>query len=177
MSPDSAAPETRVFPPSHLASLLRRQFHQEGSLLLTRRPGPERASRHLESKQGAHAVSREPRQWARTPTRTLAPSHHPSLPQGLSGYTSAGPASPQPLLVDTKGRASRRRGREGAPGPAGPWTQGSERRQEGSGSAGGWGHHCPTWGRGRSVCPLSRCPVSPPLRRAPAGVVTGPCPL
>ena len=96
MSPDSAAPETRVFPPSHLASLLRRQFHQEGSLLLTRRPGPERASRHLESKQGAHAVSREPRQWARTPTRTLAPSHHPSLPQGLSGYTSASPPAPNP---------------------------------------------------------------------------------
>ena len=142
------------------------------------RPGPERVSRHLELKQGAHTVSREPRRWARTPTLTLAPSHHPSPPQSLTGYTSTGPPAPNPSWPTQKAGPPAGGGGKGLLGQLGHGhRRGSERRQEGSRSAGGWGRHCPTWGRGPCVCPLSWCPVAPPLWRAPAGVVTGPCPL
>ena len=92
------------------------EFHQERSLLPTRRPGPERASRHLKVKPGAPPVGSDPHPH---PGPFLAPQSF----LGPDRLHVRWPASPQPLQADTKGQASRRRGREGAPGPAGLWTQ------------------------------------------------------
>lgn len=133
----------------------------------------QRASRHLESKQGPRAVSRGAPPLGSDPhPATLAPSHHPSPPQGLSGYTSTGPPAPNPSWWTQKAGASRRRGGRGS---WASWAMDREvsgdRKEAALLEAGAAIVHSKV--ATPALCP--RAPGSSALR-APAGVVTGPLP-
>ena len=138
-----------------------------GEPCVCRETGPREGAQPAQvAEQGACTTSREaPSVASESPGAGEASPLpcHPSPSQGLAGYPSTSPPAPSPSRLTQKARPPAGGGGKGLLDQLGHGHRpGSERRQEGSCTAGVWGHHCLTWGRGHRQLPSALLSCRPP---------------